>query len=67
MGITAKFWISSVEDCSVLFMMMAAVKTNNFKVFHKCVEEIANIFFAFGGQNYSRFVNVLHHNILHVL
>ena len=54
LGKTASFWLSFVEHCHLVFMLLHSVKTNNFKLFHKCNGEMAALFFAFDGQNYSR-------------
>ena len=53
---TAKFWVSFMDNAKLVFMLTYAVKTNNRKLFHKCNGEMANMFFAFDGQNYSRLV-----------
>lgn len=54
LGKTAMFWFSFIEHCHLVFMLQYAVKTNNFELFHKCNGEMADLFFAYDGQNYSR-------------
>jgi hypothetical protein len=54
LGKTAKFWMGVIDHTSLLLMLQYAVKTNNLTLFHKCNGEIANLFFAFDGPNYSR-------------
>ena len=39
-------------------MLIYAVKTNNRKLYHKCNGEMANLFFAYNGQNYCRLVMI---------
>ena len=40
----------------LIFMLIYSVKSNNLKLFHKCNGEMANLFFAFDGPNYSRYL-----------
>ena len=54
LGKTAAFWMSFIKDVHLLLMLLFAVKTNNFPLFRQCNGDMAKIFFAFGGQNYSR-------------
>lgn len=54
LGKTAKFWISVIDHTSLLLMLLYAVKTNNLPLFHYCNGEMANLFFAYDGPNYSR-------------
>lgn len=56
LGKTAALWMSFINHCHLVFMLLHSVKTNNIQLFHKCNGEMANIFFAFDGHNYSRFV-----------
>ena len=48
--------MSFMDNAKLVFMLTYAVKTNNRKLLHKCNDELANLFFAFDGQNYSRLV-----------
>lgn len=64
LGKTATFWLSVMDHCRLVFMMLHAVKTNNVQLFHKCNAEMATLFFAYDGQNYSRYViNILYVNM----
>ena len=54
LGKTGRFWISFMDDANLVFLLIHAAKTNNRMLFHKCNGEMANLFFAFDGQNYSR-------------
>ena len=56
LGKTGSFWMSFITHCHLVFMLLHSVKTNNIQLFHKCNGEMADIFFAFDGQNYSRLV-----------
>ena len=55
LGKTAIFWISFMDHANLVFLLIHAVKTNNQMLFHWCNGEMANLFFAFDGQNYSRY------------
>jgi hypothetical protein len=54
LGKTATFWFSFIEHSHLIFMLLYSVKTNNLQLFHKCNGEMAALFFAFDGHNYSR-------------
>lgn len=56
LGKTAAFWMSFIEHCHLVFMLLYSVKTNDLKLLHKCNGDMAALFFAFDGHNYSRFV-----------
>ena len=51
---TAVYWPSFIDHARLIFMLLYCVKVNNFKLLHKCNSEMANLFFAYGGQNYAR-------------
>ena len=55
-GKTAMFWYSFLEHARRVFMLMYAVKCNNLQLFHKAMCDMADLFFAFGGHNYSRYL-----------
>ncbi|KAF3836203.1 hypothetical protein F7725_028761, partial [Dissostichus mawsoni] len=59
LGKTAALWMSFITHCHLVFMLLHSVKTNNIQLFHKCNGEMANIFFAFDGHNYSRYLTWL--------
>ena len=50
----AVFWLSFIDHARLVFMMLYSVKVNDFKLFHKCNGDMAELFFAYGGQNYAR-------------
>lgn len=54
LGKTAVYWMSVIDQAHLLFMLQHAVKTNDLLLFHHCNGEMANLFFAYDGQNYSR-------------
>jgi hypothetical protein len=54
LGKTAIFWLSVIDHTRLLLMLQYAVKTNNLALFHKCNSDMADLFFAFDGPNYSR-------------
>jgi len=54
LGKTAQFWMSFMDDANIVFMLLYAVKTHNQRLFQKCMGDMAILFFAYGGQNYSR-------------
>ena len=56
LGKTAIFWMSFLDHARRVFMLLYAVKTNNFNLYHKCMGDMADLFFAFGGMNYSRYL-----------
>ena len=53
-GKTGVFWFSVIDHARLVFMMDYAVKTNNIELFHHCNGAMADLFFAFDGQNYAR-------------
>ena len=54
LGKTATFWLSVIEHTHLILMLQISVKTNNFSLFHKCNGDMADLFFAYDGPNYSR-------------
>ena len=54
LGKTGRFWISFMSKAKLIFMLNFTVKNNNQKVFHKCNGEMADLFFAYHGQNYCK-------------
>ena len=56
LGKTATFWISVIDHTRLILMLLYAVKTKNFDLFSKCNEDMANLFFAYDGPNYSRYI-----------
>ena len=58
-GKTAAFWMSFINDYHLVFMLFYSVKTSNLEMFHRCNGEMAIIFFAYDGHNYSRSVQII--------
>ena len=56
LGKTAVFWLSVMDHSRLVFMLLFSVKTNNLQLFHKCNGDMADLFFAYDGQNYSRYL-----------
>ncbi|XP_049455367.1 uncharacterized protein LOC125902797 isoform X2 [Epinephelus fuscoguttatus] len=56
LGKTGNFWFGFIKHVRLILMLIYSVKTNNLKLFHKCNGDMANLFFAFDGQNYSRYL-----------
>ena len=56
LGKTATFWMTFIEHCHLVFMLLHAVKTNNLELLHKCNGKMAELFFAYDGHNYSSLV-----------
>ena len=54
LGKTATFWLSVVDHAHLILMLQYSVKTNNLALFHKCNGDMADLFFAYDGPNYSR-------------
>ena len=59
LGKTAAFWMSFINHCHLVFMLLYSVKTNNLELFHQCNGEMVILFFAYDGHNYSRFVQII--------
>ena len=47
LGKTGRLWISFMDKEKLVFMLNFAVKTNTWKLFHKCNGEMADLFFAY--------------------
>ena len=56
LGKTATFWISVIDHTQLILMLLYAMKSNNFDLFHKCNRDMADLFFAYDGPNYSRYI-----------
>ncbi|KAF3840275.1 hypothetical protein F7725_018992 [Dissostichus mawsoni] len=56
LGKTGMFWLSMMDHARLVFMMDFAVKTNNFELFHHCNGAMADLFFAYDGHNYARYL-----------
>ena len=54
LGKTAVLWLSFIDHGRLLNMLLYSVKVNNLRLFHKCMGDMVDLFFAYGGQNYAR-------------
>lgn len=54
LGKTAKFWLSVIDHQHLVLMLIYAVKTKNRELLHVCNGNMAKLFFAYDGPNYSR-------------
>ena len=57
LGKTAAFWVSFMNHAALVFLLLFSIKTNNLSLFHKCNGDMAELFFAYDGPNYSRLVS----------
>ena len=57
LGKTATFWMGLIDHTHLLLMLLYSVKTNHLALFHKCMGNMAELFFAYDGHNYSRYKN----------
>ena len=55
LGKTAVYWLSVIKHTRLILMLQYSVKTNNLALFHKCNGDMADLFFAYDGPNYSRY------------
>lgn len=51
---TAIFWLSVIDHTRLILMLQYSVKMNNLALFHKCDGDVADLFFAYDGPDYSR-------------
>ena len=63
LGKTAAFWTAVIDHTRLLLMIQFAVKTNNYELFNKCNGQMAELFFAYEGPNYSKYIISLNHDI----
>ena len=61
LGKTAALWASFITHCHRVFMLLHSVKTNNIQLFHKCNGDMTELFVAFDGHSYSRYVSFVYH------
>ena len=53
---TGKLWLSFMEQFKPILVLIYPVKTHNMKLFHYCNGEMAILFFAYVGHNYSHYL-----------
>ena len=56
LGKTAQFWISYMDHVSLVLSLTRSVKTNDFHLYAGSLQEMCDLFYSFGGQNYARFL-----------
>ena len=56
LGPTAKLWISYMDHVWLILSLLHSVKTNNYLEYAYCMTLLPDLFFAFGGQNYARYL-----------
>ena len=56
LGKTAQFWLSYMDHISLVLALNRSVKTNNFLLYSYCIGAMPDLFFSYGGQNYSRYL-----------
>ena len=56
LGVTARMWLSYMDHVWLILSLLHAVKTNNYLEYAYCMTLLPDLFFAFGGQNYARYL-----------
>ena len=56
LGKTAEFWIQYTNHVNLCLTLIKAVKTNNFYLHRYCLIQMCDLFFAYNGQNYARYL-----------
>ncbi|GFS04691.1 hypothetical protein ElyMa_006501900 [Elysia marginata] len=56
LGKTAQFWLSFMDCANNVFALLYAVKINSVLVYQTASSDMAQLFFSFGGMNYSRYL-----------
>ena len=56
MGTTAKLWLSYMDHVWLILSLLHSVKTNDYLEYAHCMTLLPDLFFAFGGQNYARYL-----------
>ena len=56
LGKTAQFWMSYLDNVSLMLNLLRAIKTNNFNLYEDCLSSMSRLFFRFGGHNYARYL-----------
>ena len=56
LGPTARMWLSYMDHVWLILSLLHAVKTNNYLEYAYCMTLLPDLFFAFGGQNYARYL-----------
>lgn len=56
LGVTAAHWLSFIEKCRELLMLLYAIKKNHVPLYHYLMGAMDELFFQTDGQNYARYV-----------
>ena len=56
LGITVQFWLTYVNDVSLVLSLLYAVKNNDYYLYGACLSKMVDLFFSFDGQNYARYL-----------
>ena len=56
LGKTGQFWMKYMDHVSLVLSLMRSVKENDFELYAYCLMQMPDLFFSFGGQNYSRYL-----------
>ena len=48
--------MSIMDHSRLVFMLIFSITTNNLPLFHMCNGDMADLVFAYDGQNYSRYL-----------
>lgn len=56
LGKTPQFWLSYVDHVKLVLSMSDAVKNKNVPLYIHCNYSMPDLFFAYGGQNYARYL-----------
>ena len=59
LGKTAQFWLSYMDCVWNALSLIRSVKENNFALYLHCLFVLPDLFFTFGGHNYSRYLTYL--------
>ena len=56
LGKTAQLWLSYMDHVWLVLNLIKAVKSNDYSLYCYCFFNMADLFFSFDGQNYSRYL-----------
>ncbi len=58
MGKTAQFWLSYMNAVWLALQLHEAVKANDIMLYMECIYRMPDLFFAYDGQNYARYLTM---------
>ena len=56
---TAQFWMAYMDAVRLVLQLHESVKRNDFLLYAECILRIPDLFFAYNGQNYARYMTML--------